>query len=178
MRLFVTAIHVRTGQHKAGADWAHSIRTTLAALHDVIGHLLNFLSWRKARLGGGWEGEGGRPTRSSPTHSKHDKMDSSALQECSNESHSMLCLAVATEAPRDLKKPVSLSTSYRSLQPRRNSATSTLPAQPSCVDCHMQTQQWCYLTNFCAATASAAVQNLGAQAAHSPIAVSHVGCVS
>lgn len=41
-------------------------------------------------------------------------------------------LAVATEAPRLLKKPVSLSTSYKSLQPRRNSATSMLPA------CHAQ----------------------------------------
>ena len=40
-----------------------------------------------------------------------------------------LWLAVATEAPRVLKKPVSLSTSYRSLQPRRNSATSMLPAR-------------------------------------------------
>lgn len=40
----------------------------------------------------------------------------------------MFCLAVATEAPSDLKKPVSLSTSYRSLQPLRNSATSLVPA--------------------------------------------------
>ena len=40
----------------------------------------------------------------------------------------MFCLAVATEAPRDLKKPVSLSTSYKSLHPLKNSATSLLPA--------------------------------------------------
>jgi len=44
--------------------------------------------------------------------------------------HSMFCLAVATEAPSDLKNPVSLSTSYRSLQPLKNSATSFVPTYP------------------------------------------------
>jgi len=43
---------------------------------------------------------------------------------------SMFCLAVATEAPSDLKNPVSLSTSYRSLQPLKNSATSFVPTHP------------------------------------------------
>ena len=42
----------------------------------------------------------------------------------------MFCLAVATEAPSDLKNPVSLSTSYRSLQPLKNSATSFVPTHP------------------------------------------------
>ena len=42
----------------------------------------------------------------------------------------MFCLAVATEAPNDLKNPVSLSTSYRSLQPLKNSATSCVPTYP------------------------------------------------
>lgn len=42
----------------------------------------------------------------------------------------MFCLAVATEFPNDLKNPVSLSTSYRSLQPLKNSATSFVPTYP------------------------------------------------
>ncbi len=46
------------------------------------------------------------------------------------ETYSMFCLAVATEAPSDLKNPVSLSTSYRSLQPLKNSATSFVPTHP------------------------------------------------